>query len=185
MRITLGIALAALALAVPGVALAGGGGGGPCPAYASGPLMSMEDNCFAGIAHFVEEGQPLEVRNNGRIDHTFTSVDGLFDSGSLSYGETFEISGLEAGVYKIVCTLHGSADGHGMAGVLIVGDPGTPLAAAAAPPAAAPPAAAAPAPPAAESRDLLPITLAALALVVATAALISPRLRRRPEASAA
>ncbi len=122
MRKMLAVVTIAGLLAVPGVAAAGGGGGGPCPPFAEGQVLGMEDNCFAGVAHFAAEGSKLTIRNAGRWPHTFTSVDGLFDTGTLAAGESYELKGLEAGAYRVFCTLHGTAEGHGMAGVLIVGD---------------------------------------------------------------
>jgi hypothetical protein len=80
-------------LVVPLSALAGGGGGGggPCRGYADGTRLEMLDNCFDGVGHVVEEGSTLEVVNAGRLQHTFTAVDGSFDTGILEPGEQAEI----------------------------------------------------------------------------------------------
>jgi hypothetical protein len=118
-RILVALFLVAL---IPGVASAGGGGGGSiCPGFASGDTVSMLESCFAGTAHFAPSGAPITVRNDGQLPHTITAVDGSFDSGQLQAGASFELN-LEPGVYKVFCTLHGSAEGNGMAGVLIVDD---------------------------------------------------------------
>lgn len=41
---------------------------------------------------------------------------------SIQPGETFELIVDEPGVIEVFCTLHGTADGQGMAGVLLVGE---------------------------------------------------------------
>ncbi len=116
------VAVAGL-LAVPaGAAHAGGGGGGSiCAGFAEGSAVAMFDSCFSGVAHFAPAGT-LTVTNEGGLPHTFTAVDGSFDSGVLESGARFEVE-LAPGVHHVFCTLHGSAGGDGMAGVVLVGDP--------------------------------------------------------------
>lgn len=116
--------IAALVLLFPGVAYAGGGGGdiSQCPAFASGSTVSMLDSCFAGIAHFAPTDNTITVSNDGSLPHTFTAVDGSFDSGTVQPGESFEFSVSESGIYEVFCSLHGTASGEGMAGVLVVGE---------------------------------------------------------------
>ena len=122
-RLFLSTAILALAM-VPAVAGAGGGGSiSLCPAYSSGTTVSVLDSCFNGIAHTAPLGETLTVSNDGEIPHTLTAVDGSFDTGQLAPGETTTLSFDEAGIYKVFCTLHGSVDGSGMAGLLIVGEP--------------------------------------------------------------
>ncbi len=112
-----------LALA-PATALAGGGGNiSACAGFATSPTVIMRDSCFEGIAHFAEAGATLEIRNEGQIPHSFTAIDGSFDTGSLEAGRSAKIELAEAGVYQVYCILHGTASGQGMAGVLLVGDP--------------------------------------------------------------
>jgi plastocyanin len=109
---------------VPAVAGAGGGGSiSLCPAFSSGTTVSVLDSCFNGIAHTAPLGETLTVRNDGEFPHTVTAIDGSFDTGQLAPGETTTLSFDEAGIYKVYCTLHGSVDGLGMAGLLIVGEP--------------------------------------------------------------
>ena len=105
----------------PAVALAGGGG--LCAGFASGEALIMRDGCFEGVAHFASAGGTLMVSNEGVMPHSFTAVDGSFDTGQLAPGETAEIQLSDDGIIRVYCTLHGTADGHGMAGVLLVGDP--------------------------------------------------------------
>jgi hypothetical protein len=82
----------------------------------------MLDSCFNGVAHFAPTGS-LTVSNDGQMPHTFTAVDGSFDSGQMEAGEIFELTIDETGIYQVYCSIHGSADGGGMAGVLVVGAP--------------------------------------------------------------
>ncbi len=116
--------LSVLALA-PTAALAGGGGGGggPCAGFASGSSLILRDSCFDGIAHFTEAGATLEVRNDGQYPHSFTAVDGSFDTGLLDIGQSAQIELGAAGIVEVYCVLHGRSTGEGMAGVLVVGEP--------------------------------------------------------------
>lgn len=116
---------ATLFLLVPVPALAGGGGGGhvaQCPGFDSGTSISMFDSCFSGTAHFAPSETTITIRNDGALPHSYTAVDGSFDTGQLEAGETAEVTVDEPGVYEVFCSLHGTADGGGMAGVLLVGE---------------------------------------------------------------
>lgn len=115
------IVVGGLLLATP--TLAGGGGGAACHATSSGRQLTMLDSCFDGIAHEVPAGTTLTVTNRGEMSHTITAVDGSFDSGSLAPGHTFQIQLDRAGDMPVYCTLHGTAEGQGMAGVLQVSGP--------------------------------------------------------------
>ena len=111
-----------LLLPLPAAAGGGGGGGGPCAGFGAGAELIMRDNCFDGVAHFAEGGTTIVVQNKGELPHTFTAVDGSFDTGVLSPGESHDIQVGPDGVIRVYCTLHGTAHGTGMAGVLLVGD---------------------------------------------------------------
>ncbi len=117
------IALTVLLL-VPGVASAGGGGVDPsaCAGYSEGTEIAMQDSCFSGTAHFVPSGTTVTVTNVGFMPHSITAVDGSFDTGLVDGGGTAELSFGEPGIYRVFCTLHGTAAGEGMAGVVLVGD---------------------------------------------------------------
>ena len=113
-----------LLMMLPGVASAGGGGGSSmCPGFATGTSVSMLDSCFSGTAHFAPAATALIISNDGQMPHTFTAVDGSFDSGEVLPGDSFELTVDEAGVFEVFCTLHGTAEGDGMTGVLVVGEP--------------------------------------------------------------
>ena len=114
----------AVFMLIPGVASAGGGGGEipQCPGFATGTTVSMLDSCFSGIAHFAPTEATITISNDGELPHTFTAVDGSFDSGQVQAGESFELVIDEPGVFEVFCKLHGTAQGQGMAGVLVVGE---------------------------------------------------------------
>lgn len=115
----------AMLMALPGVASAGGGGvdTAGCAGYARGDEISMLDSCFSGTAHFAPSGSPITVSNDGVLPHTLTAVDGSFDTGFLDPGATAELTIDEPGVYQVFCSLHGTVQGEGMAGVLVIGEP--------------------------------------------------------------
>lgn len=117
------VAVAALML-IPAVASAGGGGvdTSGCTGFQEGVDVSMKDSCFAGTAHFAPSGTTLTVSNDGELPHTLTAVDGSFDTGQVAPGTTAQLRVDEPGIYRVFCSLHGTAQGEGMAGVLVVGE---------------------------------------------------------------
>ena len=125
-RIVLAATIAA-AMTLTAPALAGGGGHGSdrCPGFAEGGEIVMLDSCFSGTAHFAPAYGQVEVVNEGQLPHTYTAVDGSFDSGILPPGESFSFSTKDAGLVEVFCRLHGTMSGDGMAGLLVVGAPGS------------------------------------------------------------
>lgn len=115
----------AMLMALPGVAWAGGGGvdTSGCAGYSDGAEVGMQDSCFSGTAHFAPSGTTITVSNDGQLPHTLTAVDGSFDTGMVNPGSSAEMTIDEPGVYQVFCSLHGTAQGEGMAGVLVVGEP--------------------------------------------------------------
>jgi hypothetical protein len=108
---------------LPSAALAGGGGGGAiCSGFAESDTVRLLDSCIEGTAHFTEPGV-VTVRNDGAFPHDYTAVDGTFQTGLLDPGASAPINVDEPGVYRVRCTLHSDAEGGGMAGVLVVGEP--------------------------------------------------------------
>ena len=76
-------------------------GGGPTPTldiaafkfgYTPDPFTAMDNTITVGV---------LDSR------HTFTAVDGSFDSGPLRDDETYVIRGLGPGTYVYFCSIHG------------------------------------------------------------------------------
>lgn len=115
----------AILMMVPGVAHAGGGGvdTSGCAGYTEGTTLVMQDSCFSGTTHFAPAGTTLTVSNDGQLPHTLTAVDGSFDTGSVTAASSAELTIDEPGIYRVFCSLHGTAQGEGMAGVLVVGEP--------------------------------------------------------------
>lgn len=120
MTISLLAAATLTALAALPATAGGGGHGGACRAFGEGSTITMRDSCFEGTGHVVAAGATVIVRNQGQMAHTITAADGSFDSGTIAPGDTFELRVDEAGDIPVYCTLHGTADGQGMAGLLAV-----------------------------------------------------------------
>jgi plastocyanin len=121
MRMRAVVALSAFVfLAGIGPAEAGGGGFGSCAGFSRGRAIVMRDACFEGTAHITETGSTVTVTNDGNLAHNITAVDGSFASGLLQPGESFTFRVGAPGAVPFYCTLHGSATGSGMAGVLVV-----------------------------------------------------------------
>lgn len=59
----------------------------------------------------VPVGTTVEVRNNDSAPHTWTSADGVFDSGTLAMTESFEFTFDEPGEYPFFCAIHPSMTG--------------------------------------------------------------------------
>lgn len=62
-------------------------------------------NFAFGGTESVPVGSTVTVVNQDSIGHTWTSND-LFDSGTLSQGDTFEFTFDEAGEYEYYCAIH-------------------------------------------------------------------------------
>lgn len=56
-------------------------------------------------------GGSVKVTNNDTTTHTWTSRDGVFDSGRLAEQATFEFVFDEPGEYEFFCTIHPSMTG--------------------------------------------------------------------------
>lgn len=115
-----------LLMSIPGIALAGARGidTSGCAGFGEGATVVMRDSCFGGTAHFVSDGTTITIDNQGALPHTFTAVDGSFDTGTVAAGSSADLEVGGPGIYRVFCSLHGTARGDGMAGVLVVGDAG-------------------------------------------------------------
>jgi plastocyanin len=54
----------------------------------------------------VESGSAVRVTNRDSTAHTWTSLDGLFDSETIEPGESFEFSFDTAGTFDFLCVIH-------------------------------------------------------------------------------
>ena len=94
---------------------------------AAGTLINMYDNQFSGAVARVPVGTRVTFLNGGRSVHNATAVDGAWKSGDVAAHSSGEGRGGDVvfarpGVYKYYCSYHGTKDGRGMAGVVVVGD---------------------------------------------------------------
>jgi plastocyanin len=83
-------------------------------------VINLVDNNFEPKELTVKAGTTVTFKNIGNRTHTVTSDTGLFDSGRMRTGDTFEFTFTESGEYPFFCEPHGDAGGKGMSGVIIV-----------------------------------------------------------------
>ena len=69
------------------------------------PLIFISGFRFQGT-ETVAVGTTLEVENRDSVDHTWTSVGNLFDSGTLGNGDTFTFTFDTPGEYDFFCAIH-------------------------------------------------------------------------------
>lgn len=85
-------------------------------------FVIIRDSTFRPGVLRVPVGTTVVWQFEGRLGHTVTADDGAFDSGIMERGSQFRITFDEPGRYPFYCIPHGQPGGHGMAGVIIVGD---------------------------------------------------------------
>ncbi len=68
----------------------------------------------------INVGDTVVWTNNDAVEHTVTASDGSWDSGLFGQGQTFSRTFDTAGTFNYYCRPHGSPDGSGMAGVVVV-----------------------------------------------------------------
>ncbi|HJR90885.1 MAG TPA: plastocyanin/azurin family copper-binding protein [Acidimicrobiia bacterium] len=84
----------------------------PTSAAADGAAATINiSGSSFGSSPTVAVGDEVEVINNDGIPHTWTSSDGVFDSGTLGQGDTFSFIFEEAGEYPFVCVIHPTMTG--------------------------------------------------------------------------
>lgn len=69
------------------------------------PTITISNFSFSGATR-VSVGTTVTVTNQDSFGHTWTSDDGVWDSGTLSQGETFEFTFDEPGEYAFSCAIH-------------------------------------------------------------------------------
>jgi plastocyanin len=72
--------------------------------------INISGSAFSGPVT-VSVGDTVEVTNNDAIPHTWTSTDGVWDSGSLGQGDSFSFTFEEAGEFPFICEIHPSMSG--------------------------------------------------------------------------
>ncbi|MEX2622985.1 MAG: right-handed parallel beta-helix repeat-containing protein [Acidimicrobiia bacterium] len=115
------VSLASLAA----LAACGGVGDAPDPGHV---VVDMRDNSFSPTELRVPVGAEVMFVGAGRNPHNAVAADGSWTT-ETSFGTLQQMNGDRAvvrfdqpGEYSFFCTFHGTADGSGMAGRLVVGD---------------------------------------------------------------
>ena len=78
------------------------------------------DSAFDSETITIPVGTTVFWTHNGSFPHTVTLDNGSYDSGELRKGNKVSFTFTEAGTYNYYCSIHGSAGGQGMSGVIIV-----------------------------------------------------------------
>jgi plastocyanin len=79
-------------------------------ASADDATITIADFTFDGVTE-IPIGTTVVVTNEDSTAHTWTAVDGEFDSGALDPGDTFEFTFTETGEFAYVCNFHPSMEG--------------------------------------------------------------------------
>lgn len=98
------LALALIAL----VTACSGDGADPTPTTGAGGeevTITIANFDFSG-PETASVGDTVTVTNEDAVAHTWTAVDGEFDSGSVAQNESFEFSFDEAGEFDFFCSFH-------------------------------------------------------------------------------
>jgi len=105
------------------LALAACTGGGDSSADHGQTQVFGYDDVFADEIIEIDVGAEVEWRMEGDNPHNVFASDQTWESPlTLTRGQTFSRTFNESGVYPYFCTFHGTAEGGGMAGYVIVGD---------------------------------------------------------------
>lgn len=76
----------------------------------AGAEITIADFAFSDT-DTISPGSTMTVTNTDGVEHTWTSEDGLFDSGVLAPGSSFEFRFDESGEFNFVCEIHPSMSG--------------------------------------------------------------------------
>jgi plastocyanin len=83
-----------------------------CPNPSDATTVELADFSYTPGCAAVDAGSSLELRNVGQAPHTFTvndtEIDVNVDAGA---SETVDLTGIAAGTYEVVCTLHPQMEG--------------------------------------------------------------------------
>jgi plastocyanin len=91
-----------------------------------GNFVTMYDNAFNATVVRVPVGVRVKWMNVGKNAHNAVAADGSWSTGhgstrDLAPGAEQDLTFDKPGVYRYYCTYHGTKDGKGMAGVVVVG----------------------------------------------------------------
>jgi FtsP/CotA-like multicopper oxidase with cupredoxin domain len=79
---------------------------GPATASSGSNTIEMQDNRYAPSKLTVPVGTTVTFKNVGLNTHNATSLTGLWDSGLLTTGQTFQYTFTSPGTYKFICSQH-------------------------------------------------------------------------------
>ncbi len=82
--------------------------------------VGIEDSRFTPGEVTINVGDTVVWTSSASFNHTVTSDDGTFSSGTLSGGNSFDFTFTEPGTYAYYCDFHGGPGGTGMSGVITV-----------------------------------------------------------------
>lgn len=90
-------------------------------------VVAMRDNTFDAPEVRVAAGSRLRFENAGQAVHNVVIADSATapfpaNPPAVKPGESQRLEFDKPGVYHIYCSFHGTPDGRGMAGVVVVGD---------------------------------------------------------------
>ncbi len=91
----------------------------PAPAPAA-VKVSMLDFDFAPKEIKVKAGTKITWTNDGAAPHSATAADKSFDTAIFQPGEAKSVTFSTPGTFAYYCQLHGTVDGNGMAGTVVV-----------------------------------------------------------------
>jgi plastocyanin len=93
----------------------------PPPAPAPAPVeVSMKDFEFGPKELTVKAGTTVTWKNDGAKPHSATASDGSFDTGLYEPGAAKSVTFASPGTFDYYCQLHGTPDGNGMVGKVVV-----------------------------------------------------------------
>jgi plastocyanin len=76
------------------------------PMPAGSANVMIQDFTFSPATVTIKAGAAVQWTNNGPSSHTTTSDNGVWDSGVLPVGGTFQMTFTKAGTYGYHCTIH-------------------------------------------------------------------------------
>jgi plastocyanin len=126
-RARVGLGLGGGVLAAMALAACSPTGAGDA-ADAASVRVGMYDNFYDKDVVRVPAGVPVEFANLGQVPHNAVAADGSWSTETtfghilMERGDRTEVVIDTPGVYPYYCTLHGTAEGEGMAAVLVVGE---------------------------------------------------------------
>jgi plastocyanin len=82
--------------------------------------VTIVDNAYQPKQIEVDAGTTVLWTQEGELPHTVTADDGSFDSGEMGQGDTYSQTFQQPGSFPYYCTFHGAPGGVGMSGTVVV-----------------------------------------------------------------